>query len=132
MLLTAIIVVAQAKPKQKEKDNAPTQKEMADMMKEMQEAIDEISPEDKKMMDSMGIKMPDMKGIQKTVSGLSDAQIKKAYEEGNRIVPNRDAARIAAIPKAVTDSKMRTYIAAVQNKLASAFKPLVVSTGMII
>ena len=130
LLILACITFAQLKQKPPAKqDKAPTQKEMADMMKEMQEAMDEISPEDKKMMDSMGFKMPDMKGIQKTVSGMSDAQIKKAYEEGNRIVPNRDAARIAAIPKTVTDSKMGAYIAAIQNKLASAFKPVVISTA---
>lgn len=121
--------IAQPKTKPKQKETAPAQKELTDMMKEMQKVMSEMSPEDKKMMDSMGFKMPDMKNIQKTVSGLSDAQIKKAYEEGNRVVPIRDAARIAAIPKAVTDLKMGAYIAAIQNKLASVFKPAVVSTG---
>lgn len=35
------------------------------MMKEMQQALDEMSPEDKKAMEDMGIKMPDAKNIQK-------------------------------------------------------------------
>jgi hypothetical protein len=125
MLLSAIIVIAQAKTKQKEKDKAPTQKEMADMMKEMQAAIDEISPEDKKMMDSMGIKMPSMKSIPK----ITDKQLADAFENENRIVPKRDAALIASIPKAVTNSKMGTYIAAVQNTIAPALTPKVVSIG---
>ena len=46
-------------------------------MKEMQKAMYEMSPEDKKAMDSMGIKMTDMKSIQKNVAGITDAQLKK-------------------------------------------------------
>ena len=102
------------KPAAKEKP--PTQKEMNEMMKEMQKAMDEMSPEDKRMMDSMGIKMPDTKNIQKSMSGITDAQLKKAYEDESRIVPVRDAARIAAIPKGVNESRMRSYIASVQSK----------------
>src|SRR6187399_2567973 len=98
------------------KDKPPTQKEMDEMMKEMQKAMDEMSPEDKRMMDSMGIKMPDTKNIQKSMSGVTDAQLKKAYEDESRIVPVRDAARIAAIPKGVNESRMRSYIASVQSK----------------
>ncbi len=106
-------------------DKVPTQKEIDNMMKEMQKAMDEMSPEDKKMMDSMGIKMPSMKDIPK----LTDKQMADAWEDEKRIVPKRDDARIAAIPKAVANSKMGAYIAAVHNKLASVFKPAVVSTG---
>jgi len=68
---------AQPKPKQKEKEKPPTQKEMDDAMKEMQKAMYEMSPEDKKAMDSMGIKMTDMKSIQKNVAGITDVQLKK-------------------------------------------------------
>src|SRR5688572_9970876 len=102
MLFVAIIGVAQAQPKQKEKDYAPTQKEMADMMKEMQEAMDEISPEDKKVMDSMGIKMPDFNQTKKKVAGISDKQLAEAWEDENLVVPKRDATRIASIPKKIT------------------------------
>ncbi len=56
------------------------------MMKDAQKELDNMSPEDKKMMDSMGIKMPDMKSLQKSVSGISDAQLKKAYDNENRLV----------------------------------------------
>ncbi|WP_298390536.1 hypothetical protein [Hydrotalea sp.] len=123
LLLLMTVAFAQTKPKSKEKP--PTQKEMNDMMKEMQKAMDEMSPEDKKMMDSMGIKMPSTKTIPK----LTDKQLADAWEDENRIVPKRDAVRIAAIPKAVTDSKMAAYIAAIQNKLASTFKPEVITMG---
>jgi hypothetical protein len=88
------ISFAQPGKKPPQKDKPPTQKEMADMMKEMQKELDGMSPEDKKMMDSMGVKMPDTKSIQKNVSGISDAQLKKAYEDENRIVPVKDVSRI--------------------------------------
>src|SRR5690348_178748 len=121
MLLMTISVFSQ--PKQKEKP--PSQKEMADMMKEMQAQMDNMSEEDKKTIDSLGIKMPSLKDLPK----FSDKQIAGMLENEGIIVPKKDASRIAAIPKGLTDPKMGAYIAAVQNKLASVFKPAVVSTG---
>ena len=95
-MLLAICSFGQKKPTEK----PPTQKEMQDMMKEMQQVMDEISEEDKKMMDSMGIKMPNMKALQKTIAGVSDKQLKQAWEEANRSVPVKDATRISSISKA--------------------------------
>jgi hypothetical protein len=127
ILLIASLVFAQPKGKQKEKEKAPTQKEMDDMMKEMQKAMEEISPEDKKMMDSMGIKMPDVKGIQKSVSGISDAQLQKAFDDENRIVPQKDATRInAALATALSNAEISAYINKTQQavllKLSAATK----------
>ena len=102
---------AQVKPKPKEKEKPPTQKEMEDMMKEMKDAMDDMSPEDKKEMEKMGIKMPDIKNIQKNVSGISDAQLKKAYEDENRIVPIKDAARInTALAVKLSNAELSAYI----------------------
>lgn len=97
LLLSAITLFAQPKGKKKEEEKPPTQKEMEEMMKEMQKAMGEMSAEDKKAMDSLGIKMPDMKQMQKNMSGVSDAQLKQAWDEENRIVPLKDATRIASI-----------------------------------
>ena len=77
LLLVMIAVFAQNKPKATEK--APTQKEMQEMMKEAQKELNNMSPEDKKMMDSMGFKMPDMNAIGKNASGVTDAQLKKSF-----------------------------------------------------
>ena len=121
-ILFAVVIVFAQPPKQKQKEKPPTQKEMNEMMKEMQQAMDEMSPEDKKMMDSMGIKMPDMKAIQKNVSGISDAQLKKAFEDDNRILPKKDDKRIAAIPKKVNDANMKAYLAAIQERTADLLK----------
>lgn len=123
VLLLAIPAFSQTKPKQKEKP--PTQKELADIMKEMQAELDGMSPEDKRMMDSMGIKVPSMKDLPK----FSDKQIAEAWENESRLVPQKDAVRIAAIPKAVTDSKMGEYIVAVQTKLETVLKPAVMTAA---
>jgi hypothetical protein len=111
--------------KKPEKEKPPTQKEMEEMMKEAEKMMGEMSPEDKKMMDSMGIKTPSLKNAPK----VTDKQLADAWENENRIVPKRDAARIAAIPNAVTDSKMAAYIAAVQKSVTALLKPEVVATG---
>jgi len=125
LLLAMIAVFAQNKPKATEKP--PTQKEMQEMMKEAQKELDNMSPEDKKMMDSMGVKMPDMKKTQKSISGVSDAQLKKAFEDENRIVPLKDAARIKLVQSTtITSSGMAAYIEKahvfVLNKMSAEIK----------
>lgn len=127
ILLTHQQLVAQKTPSPKEKP--PTQKEMEEMMKEAEKMMGEMSPEDKKMMDSMGIKMPDFKKTAKSVSGVTDKQLATAWEDENRIVPKRDAARIAAIPAAVNDARMPAYITAIQKSVTAALKPEIVTAG---
>jgi tetratricopeptide (TPR) repeat protein len=123
VLLFAFLVYgssfAQPGKKPPQKDKPPTQKEMEDMMKQMQKELDGMSPEDKRMMDSMGIKLPSTRDIPK----LSDKQWADALEDENRVVPKRDAARIAAIPKPVMDAKMGAYLAAIQKKVSATSKP---------
>lgn len=93
------------------------------MMKEAEKAMQEISPEDKKMMEEMGVKIPDMQKMQKTVSGMSDAQISKAYEDANRLVPEKDLARIASISKTpLTNSSLPAFLAAANAKVILQLK----------
>jgi len=101
------------KPPAKEKP--PTQKEINDMMKEMQTAMDEMSPEDKKMMDSLGIKMPSMNSIPK----MSDKQLADAWEEEERLVPAKNAARIASIPPAPTVAALPGFISKVHTAIVA-------------
>jgi hypothetical protein len=65
-------------------------------MKEMQSATNGMSAEDKKVLDSMGFKMPDTRGTPHTVAGLGDAQIKKVQNGNNSLLPPKDATRISA------------------------------------
>ena len=121
-LLIACISFAQIKPKQK--DKPPTQKEMTEMMNEMQSMTEGMNAEDKKMLDSMGFKMPDLKGVQKTVAGLNDAQITKANNDNNRIVPLKDAARIsAALSLTISDAAMPAYIEKLHGLVTQKMKP---------
>ena len=127
LLLTTFNSFAQAKKKTNATEKPPTQKEMDAMMKEMQGAMDEMDPEDKKMMDSMGIKIPDVKSIKKILVGVSDAQLKKVYEDDSRIVPQKDVARITAAQAiTLTNSGMSAFInkthVAVLNKLPASDK----------
>lgn len=130
LLLLAGATVAQSKQKPPAKEKVPTQKEMQDMMKEMQEAMDQMSPEDKKAMDSLGIKMPDTKSIQKNMSGISDAQLKKAYEDESRIVPQNDPARInAALAITVSNAEMSAYIHKAQQAVLAKLSPAAKAKG---
>ena len=103
------VAMVQTKPKEK----PPTQKEMKEMMKEAQKMMGELSEEDKKMMDSLGIKMPDFKNV----PNVSDKQLAKAWEDENRVVPQKDAARIAQIPKAIGAGQMPDYIVSTNQKI---------------
>jgi Tfp pilus assembly protein PilV len=127
ILLAAISLSAQKNPKKKEAEKPPTQKELQEMMKEMQAGMPEMSAEDKKTMDSMGIKMPDFNALQKNLGNISDAQIKKAYEDADRIVPQKDAARIAvALSTNISNAEMAAYIdkthQSVLNKISANAK----------
>lgn len=111
---------AQTKPA---KEKPPTQKEMQEMMKEMQQGLDEMSPEDKKEMEKMGVKLPDLKALQKTTKNISDAQLKTAWEEDNRIVPVKDAKRIAAIAPTPSKSALPMYITRVHQAVSDYLSP---------
>ncbi|MFT4019675.1 MAG: hypothetical protein QM668_22115 [Agriterribacter sp.] len=126
VLIVIILFAASALFAQKtQTEKPPTQKEMEEMMKEAQKMMGKLSEDDKKMMDSLGIKMPDFKNPPK----VSDKQLAKAWEDENRVVPKKDAARIAAISKAVTDVRMETYIAAIQKKIMGTLDAALVKMG---
>lgn len=121
-ILTLTSVSAQKKPAKKEQ--VPTQKEMDDMLKEMQSALDEMSPEDKKMMDSLGMKMPDPKQMKK----MADFAKANADLTTERIVPIRDAARIAAIPKVnLTTATMPAYLQSLNQKIEAGIPGSIVA-----
>lgn len=116
LLFLSQITFAQTKPKVKEK--LPTQKEMQEMMKELQTELNGMSAADKKAMDSMGFKMPDVKTIQKNVSGISNAQLKKAFENENKIIPQNEASKInTALSVTLTNADMNAYITKTQQSV---------------
>ena len=117
LFLSANLLFAQTKPKQKE--SAPTQKEMEEAMQEMQKEMDSMSPEDKRMMDSMGIKMPSTKNIPK----VNDKQLAAAWEDENRLVPNKDLARLSSIPATPSDASLPSFITKVHTAYVNYLPP---------
>lgn len=108
---------AQSKPKQKEKP--PTQNDMGDMMKEMQKAMDDMSPEDKKAMEGTGVKLPSLKETPK----LTDQQLQKGSEMNDRIVPKKDDKRIASISKTpLTNVTLPGFLAETNKKVVALLK----------
>jgi hypothetical protein len=123
-LFATAVLLAQPGKKPKQQEKAPTQKELQNMMKEMQSGMPEMNAEDKKILDSMGVKMPDFTGLQKNIGSLSDAQIKKAYDDDNRIIPVKDKIRISSIsPATLTASTLPAYLAAAHSKVIMQLKP---------
>ena len=111
LILAIATAFSQTKPKKVTTEKAPTQKEMQEMMKDAQKELDTMSPEDKKMMEDMGVKIPDMNTVGKSVSGISDEQLANAAEDESRIVPVKDAGRITiALTTRITATGMPAYI----------------------
>ena len=104
--------VVQTKSRTKQ-EKPPTRKEMEALMNEAEKMMGELSDEDKRAMDSLGIVIHGFKNVPK----VSDRQLAQAWEDENRVVLKRDAARIASIPKPVTDARMGNYLAAIQEKI---------------
>lgn len=126
LLLLSTAAFSQTKKKPAQKEKAPTQAEMQQMMNDMQNELNNLSPEDKKMMEQRGIKVPDVKKMQQHVSGVTDAQLKNAYEDETRLVPSKDAARIASIPPApLTASTMPAFVSGVHSKVTTQLTPAV-------
>ncbi|HSC54407.1 MAG TPA: hypothetical protein VLC98_12325 [Phnomibacter sp.] len=105
--LAGLTAMAQAK---KPAGKAPTQKELEAMMKEAQQAMNDLDPEAKRMMDSMGFKMPN---LNTPIPKVGDKALAKAYEEEMRIVPSKDAARIARIAATPSEAALPGYLSKV-------------------
>jgi len=72
---------------------APAGNEMDEMMKEAQKELDNMSPDDKKMIEGMGVKMPSMNGTPQ----ITDQQMLNASNETESIVPKKDPVRITKV-----------------------------------
>lgn len=118
LLISIAFLFAQPKPKPSEAN--PTQKELEEMMREAQKEMDNLDPEAKRLMDSMGIQLPSLSAIPQ----VTDAQLQEAYENENRIVPGKDAGRIAVISKTpLTNTAMLAFLSATHGKVTSKLDP---------
>lgn len=105
------LVRSQSKP--------PTQKELDAMMKEAQKMMNNLDPESKRMMDSMGIKMPTLKAAPQ----VGDKALAKAWEDDMRLVPVKDVNRIKAIPATPTAENVSAYLKKIQTALDNTIDP---------
>ena len=126
VLFTIQPLLSQTKPKPKQKETVPTQKEMEELMKEAQKQMDKLDPETKKMMDSMGMKIPSFNNIPK----VTDAQLQEAYENENRIVPQKDVSRITSMSKTpLTNATMLAFLSTTHNKVVMQLKAVSKTKG---
>jgi len=117
ILLFISNTIAQTKPKEK----VPSGNEMEELMKEAQKELDNLSPEDKKMMEDMGIKVPSLKDVPK----VGDKQLSKAYDKETQIVPMLDVTRIAGLKTTPLNAgNMGAYISTTNGKLLGAIKAI--------
>lgn len=123
-----LAVNGQPKNKGKEKEKAPTKSELEQAMKEAEQMMNELDPEAKKMMDSMGIKV-DFKAAKKNAAAATDEGLKTAFEDENRIVPRKDAARIASIAPTPGNDKMGAFVSSTHTKVMAAISPDVKATA---
>ena len=75
--------------------NPTTTKETQDKVKQAQQQLDKLTPEQKKMMEQMGMSTT----IPSLPAGATDANAKAAVNGGAFDVPSKNATLIAAIPK---------------------------------
>ena len=125
-VISFIMVAGFSQVKQTKKEKPPTEKEMEEMQKELDKAMKEMSSEDKRMMDSMGFKMPSMP----TVPKMTEKQIADAMEEESRIVPLKDVARIGRISKQpLTNAAIPAYLNTVHSDITAKLNPYVNESG---
>ena len=90
----------------------------------MEEAFNNMSPEEKRFMDSMGIKMPSVKQMK----NMADFAMANSHGGAEVLVPKRDAVRIASISKLpLTKTALPVYMQSVQQKLQSRFPASIIS-----
>ncbi|HRQ48997.1 MAG TPA: hypothetical protein PLR74_00570 [Agriterribacter sp.] len=119
-LFTSAASFAQGGKKLPQKEKPPTQSEMEAVMKQARQMIDEMNPENKKMMDSMGINMPSFKNVPQ----VGDKALADAYAMEGVIVPPKNAKLIATIPtQTFSSAELLNYIKTTSASVATEIKP---------
>lgn len=85
------------------------------MMKQARQEMGKMSPEEKRMMDSLGLKMPEVNNAH----GVTDRQLSRVIEAEDRLVPVKDAARINSISKTpLNPGTLPGYLSTTHNRVA--------------
>lgn len=114
------LLCAQPAKKQKPTEKVPTEKTMKGLMQEAQNALDNMDPEDKRIMDSLGIKKPSFT----TTPAVSDKDLRDAYLEEGKVVPAYKAALIRAMPaKIFTKEELLAFIKKTNASITTLVRP---------
>ena len=125
LLLFSICVLfsisyTQSQTKTKPTEKAPEQQDIQQMMKDAQKELDNMSPEDKKMMEDMGVKLPSLNDMPK----VTNQQLQAGLDAESTIVPEKDIARIASISKTpLTIGSLPAFLTTINAKVISQLKP---------
>ncbi|MEI8205052.1 MAG: hypothetical protein WCH34_18685, partial [Bacteroidota bacterium] len=112
------VAFSQTQPISNTKPSA--RKEMDAAMKEIQKAMDAMSPAEKKMMESMGVKIPSTKNL----PDASAKQMSDAAEEDEKVIPSKKTDLIAHLPKKILSvSELDAYLKTTNASVAAKIKP---------
>ena len=103
----------------------PTKSDLDKMMKTAQKELEKLDPNAKSILDSMGIKIPDMKASSKIMKEADEGQLQKEWSSQHLIVPAIDKNRIAAISPTPSTTNISSYLKATQNKLYPKLDPAI-------
>ncbi|MFZ4702076.1 MAG: tetratricopeptide repeat protein [Candidatus Methylumidiphilus sp.] len=88
-----------------------------------QQQMNQITPEQHKMMEKMGIVLPDLKNMP-GASGNAGILVSQAMAGGFSTVPAKDAARIASIAsQPLTEASMTAYLDATHRQVSTRITP---------
>jgi len=120
IILSVFLLISNALAQTKPKEKAPAGNEMDQMMKDAQKELDNMSPEDKKAIEDMGVKMPSVNNI----PTVTDQQLQNANNETLSAVPKKDPARInIATSTIISDAGMAAHIDKIQTLVSNKMKP---------
>lgn len=92
-----------------QKGNPKNQQEMQEQLKKAQAELNKLTPEQKKMMEQMGIKIPSA-STNPALDSKNAAVVNKALQNEFGLVPLKDAHRISKITKGLTSATMPAYL----------------------
>ena len=128
LLLTAAILllaVGQAWSAEGDKParNPRNQEELMQSSQRAQQQMNQLSPEQRKMMEKMGIVIPDLKNMP-AATGDGGSAVNQTLSGGFGLVPARDAARIASIAtQPLTEATMPAYLDTAHRQVTAKITP---------
>jgi Flp pilus assembly protein TadD len=106
-----------------QKGNSPSQTDTDKRIKQAQQDFEKLTPEQKKMMEQMGIKIPVIPSPE-----LNAGSNSSGFAPGN--TPPKDLVRIKKIPTApLTDASLSAYISTTHTFVLSRLQPAAASLG---